>query len=320
MFSHVLTLKGTEKSGTFCEPYSVCASSTKDTKSKNPHSSLYVSDITKNRLVKINHKSTQLQFTKNKKQQNRETEWSCTALNTPGNLLNVPRCVVAVPHSHKKHGYFRSSPKNDVILVVDSGHNRIRALSVVESIEQQGGEAEVPWINIAGCGTKGYRDGSGFKAMFNHPHAACFLMDGSVLVSDTLNHRIRRLYPNEKKVQKSTMKKKVEEEGEDGVDRMIFSPAARTSSAKRHADRTSAVSQQTNKTPSLSAMLLQWSVGERDEKKNHPVHSMRAGILVSTVAGGPRGGLCNGLESLLRQPKGMVLCEDSGVVVLCDSG
>ena len=74
MFSHVLTLKGTEKSGTFCEPYSVCASSTKDTKSKNPHSSLYVSDITKNRLVKINHKSTQLQFTKNKKQQNRETE------------------------------------------------------------------------------------------------------------------------------------------------------------------------------------------------------------------------------------------------------
>jgi streptogramin lyase len=46
---------------------------------------------------------------------------------------------------------------------------------------------------VAGAGAKGYRDGPSAKALFNGPHNVAVLANGDILVSDTLNHCIRRV-------------------------------------------------------------------------------------------------------------------------------
>ena len=45
--------------------------------------------------------------------------------------------------------------------------------------------------NIVGCGFRGYLDGPKDIARFNGPQGVCVLLDGSILVADTGNHRIR---------------------------------------------------------------------------------------------------------------------------------
>ena len=46
---------------------------------------------------------------------------------------------------------------------------------------------------LAGDGEKGHRDGPGGKARFNGPHNVAVTPAGDVLVSDTLNHCVRRI-------------------------------------------------------------------------------------------------------------------------------
>ncbi len=48
---------------------------------------------------------------------------------------------------------------------------------------------------IAGDGSAGFADGIADKAKFNAPHNVCVGPDGIIYVSDTLNHRVRRVDP-----------------------------------------------------------------------------------------------------------------------------
>ena len=344
MFSQVFTLKGTEGPGTFAEPYSLCPASSKETSNAKPHTSFFVSDITNHRIIKVERiderttTTTTTTSTHPKKQRHHHAEaaqWYCTVVSPQEKqLLYIPRGLVTIPHSHKKFGHIRQALSRDVLIVVDSGHNRIRALSIQSTQRPQhqktaaqslhpGGTT--PYINVAGCGLKGCKDESGFKAMFNHPYAACFLQDGSLLVSDTRNHRIRRLAPDPAKVQSNqaaTERSRLAVHGGGGgggvvvnsKDSILFSPAARTSNARRHANRRPSLQQRsrtsnttnTTTTPSLSAMLLQWSAGERVEQKNHPTHALRSSIVVTTVAGTFLFSFL--LRTVWKKNKNLILC------------
>src|SRR5260370_400479 len=71
---------------------------------------------------------------------------------------------------------------NGSLVVADLGGHRICKVT-------RDGQLSV----LAGAGTKGHRDGSAAKALFNAPHTVAVEPNGDVLVADTLNHCIRRI-------------------------------------------------------------------------------------------------------------------------------
>ena len=340
MYQHVYTLKGTERAGTFAEPSSICQSSSSTHIKNKQISSFFVSDITNHRIIKVVRIDSNLRANSNHKNTRTSTEWHCTVVSPYNhNYLSIPRGICAVPHSHSKHGMVKQAVNNDVIIIVDSGHNRIRALSVPANNNPIDHKSKIKdedhiYVNVAGSGLKGNRDGNGFTATFNHPYASCFLKDGSLLVTDTRNHRVRRLQSDRTKLKQEhrNLKKKEEEDENNNTAILQFSPVAHTSTNRRHQNRVSTRSNANQshppKIPSLSCMLLQWSVKERKELSNSSSKSLRSSISVTTVAGGGgssssnKAGLKDGLRngSLLKSPKGIACCPNSGVVVLCDSG
>ena len=68
-------------------------------------------------------------------------------------------------------------------IVCDSGHNKIKAVSLTRA------KAYI----LAGSGRQGCKDGSGEDASFKAPSGVAMLPDGSLLVTDTMNHVIRRV-------------------------------------------------------------------------------------------------------------------------------
>jgi len=68
------------------------------------------------------------------------------------------------------------------IFVVDGGNHRIRKVSVEGMVS-----------TFAGTGKKGFKDGAGAQAMFNHPGGIATDKEGNVYVADYGNHRIRIL-------------------------------------------------------------------------------------------------------------------------------
>ncbi|KAG9390248.1 NHL repeat [Carpediemonas membranifera] len=74
----------------------------------------------------------------------------------------------------------------DGLLVADEGHNRIRHISADGS----------KLTTFAGSGRKGRRDGPLLQAQFNSPTGLYVTGDGTVLVCDTGNHRIRAVHPD----------------------------------------------------------------------------------------------------------------------------
>lgn len=71
------------------------------------------------------------------------------------------------------------------LLVCDSGHNRIRKL-------QKDGTTYVA-TTFAGNGRKGFKDGSAIHAQFDGPCGIVQWWDGSIIIADKNNHRIRRI-------------------------------------------------------------------------------------------------------------------------------
>lgn len=71
--------------------------------------------------------------------------------------------------------------KDGVIFVADTYNDRIRAI--------EDGRVRT----IAGGGEPGFRDGRGAEAQFDTPCGIAVVADGSLLVADTGNHRIRRV-------------------------------------------------------------------------------------------------------------------------------
>ena len=71
------------------------------------------------------------------------------------------------------------------LFVADSGNHAVRRVD-------SGGVV----VTLAGTGTAGFADGSASAALFNTPRAVLPLSNGDVLVADTYNHCIRRIFTN----------------------------------------------------------------------------------------------------------------------------
>jgi len=70
------------------------------------------------------------------------------------------------------------------IIVADTGNHAIRKIT---------GDFV---ITLAGNGTEGYQNGAEGQARFNRPRGVVMCAEGNIYVADTLNHIIRRIYPN----------------------------------------------------------------------------------------------------------------------------
>lgn len=80
----------------------------------------------------------------------------------------------------------------DTILVCDTGHNRIKQISL---------QSPNKCSYFAGCGKKGSKDGKLKECEFNKPKDICIASDGSIIVADSGNHRLRRIIPSLNRVQ-----------------------------------------------------------------------------------------------------------------------
>jgi len=79
-------------------------------------------------------------------------------------------------------------PGGDAVLADFGGHRIVRITPA--------GQVSL----IAGKGTKGVADGVGEAAEFNAPHNVCVGPDGMIYVSDTSNHRVRKIDPKTREV------------------------------------------------------------------------------------------------------------------------
>jgi sugar lactone lactonase YvrE len=68
------------------------------------------------------------------------------------------------------------------IYVADQGNHRIRKIMRTGQV-----------VTFAGTGAAGFREGAAAQAQFNYPSGLAFLPDGSLLVADSWNHRLRRI-------------------------------------------------------------------------------------------------------------------------------
>jgi len=75
------------------------------------------------------------------------------------------------------------------VIVCDSSNHRIRKIAPDGQVS-----------TLAGCGSRGYQDDhlDGYMAQFCKPHGICVAPSGDVYVSDTYNHRIRKITPDGK--------------------------------------------------------------------------------------------------------------------------
>jgi thiol-disulfide isomerase/thioredoxin len=106
--------------------------------------------------------------------------------------LTDTKAAVLEMKTEKKNGvsfparvkYAMSTPKGDMLLVADTGHNRILGMSL--------GSADQPGEGIVeiGSGEEGHEDGPIKSATFNHPRGMVSTTSG-IYVADTGNHLLR---------------------------------------------------------------------------------------------------------------------------------
>src|SRR5262249_27073554 len=68
------------------------------------------------------------------------------------------------------------------IYVTDDNNHAIRRISPLGTVS-----------TLAGTGTAGFADGDGITAAFDAPSGIALALDGSLIVADSLNHRLRRI-------------------------------------------------------------------------------------------------------------------------------
>lgn len=76
---------------------------------------------------------------------------------------------------------------NGRIYIADSGNHVIRELAPDGTVR-----------TVAGSGVAGFADGPGSNARFDSPGGLALALDGSLIVADTGNHRIRRILFNKR--------------------------------------------------------------------------------------------------------------------------
>ena len=78
--------------------------------------------------------------------------------------------------------------KNDghgALIVPDQNNHAVRRVAMNGAV-----------TTLAGSGSAGYADGKGREAQFNNPTGAVAMSDGTVIVADRNNHRVRRIAPD----------------------------------------------------------------------------------------------------------------------------
>jgi DNA-binding beta-propeller fold protein YncE len=81
--------------------------------------------------------------------------------------------------AHFNYSYGVAIALDRTVLVADTSGHRIRTISPASVVS-----------TLAG-GEQGFKDGEGAEAQFNYPCGVAVAPDGTVLVADTFNNRIR---------------------------------------------------------------------------------------------------------------------------------
>jgi serine/threonine-protein kinase len=71
------------------------------------------------------------------------------------------------------------------IIIADSFFNRVRKIIPDGTVS-----------TLAGSGRKGFRDGAGAAAQFSHPCGVAVDGEGSIIIADSTNHRVRKITPD----------------------------------------------------------------------------------------------------------------------------
>lgn len=215
------------------------------------------------------------------------------AHSTSGQILCVEPGAISAKPVHPVGGELDSADRpltspmglavatDGTLFVTDTGRHRICAIAPDGSIRVVAGEAN------------GYRDGAGNEAMFSGPLDITIAPDGACLVADTGNDRIRRITQDG---MVSTAAGSIYDYG-DG-----YGPEARF------------------RRPSSLAVGVDGSVLVADTG-NHVIRRIDPEGMVTTVAGNPSGGDCDGRgeEIGLQWPTGIDVGAD-GSLWIADHG
>jgi glucose/arabinose dehydrogenase len=71
------------------------------------------------------------------------------------------------------------------IIIVDTNNHRVRKITPDGTVS-----------TLAGSGSKGFADGAGAAAQFSYPYGVAVDGQGSIIITDTLNHRVRKITPD----------------------------------------------------------------------------------------------------------------------------
>jgi len=173
--------------------------------------------------------------------------------------------------------------KHDNIFVVDGGNHRIRKVSVDGIVS-----------TVAGSGKKGYQDGAGAQARFNHPGGIAADKEGNIYVADYGNHRIRVI------------------SAEGNVKTLA-------GSGKQGSTDGAALAAEFSFPQGLAVDPLSGDVLVADYgNESIRMVSLKTG-LVSTVAGTDEPGFDDGDKASFNQPRG-VACDAKGNIYVADRG
>ena len=219
MYRRVYTLRSLP--GAFAEPDSLCASRSAE-RMGSRRIAFYATDSVHNRIVRVERledmpsasssssKRSSSEVHGDRSDDMRDLTWGYTVVTGAGNL-SAPRGIISIPvvRYHRGSGFSASGPAphvsaqgssvrvkvpiGDVLLVCDSGHNRLRVVCVPRprAGHQSARNGRTRIVTLVGNGHRGHKDGQGNNAEFNSPSGACVLNDGSLLVTDSRNNCVR---------------------------------------------------------------------------------------------------------------------------------
>lgn len=198
-------------------------------------------------------------------------------------LFNSPTGVSLSPNYPRTDAYHRW------LDVADTGNNVIRRIRF--GLSGEGCPRPYDVITLAGiAGQSGSRDGAASAALFNGPRGIIDAPDGSVYVTDTGNHTIRRISPDGIVTTIA---------GEAGVRGSNDGPASET-----HFDSPSGIAV----APNGSVIIA--------DTGNHTIRALTTNGFVVTIAGQPGvAGFADGVNARFNGPVGVKVAPDESIYV-----